>query len=762
MVLSALSFLAGIIILQQLPVLPDPLWFIVGIILLPVCYLIRWFRVLAWVLAGLLWAWLHAWMLYQHSLPAEIEGQDFQVVGEVLSLPEKVSHRTRFLFRVQQANPVGGITWKKPGLIRLSWYGRHATLKPGQRWQLTVRLKRPNGFRNPAGFDYEGWLFQQGINASGYVRKHPGNKLIGQSWNLQTIRYAVYHLLHESLQGLDNRGLIMALALGIRTDISLPQWDVLQRTGTSHLIAISGLHIGLVAGLCFFLGRSLWRLAPSLCLWLPAPKAAAIMAMAGALLYAFLAGLAIPTQRALAMVTVVMYSILTDRTGKPSQTLSLALFCVLLIAPASVLSPGFWLSFSAVAVLLYAMTGRYGVFKGWRHWGRAQWIVSIGLLPLTLFIFQKASLVAPLANLIAIPWVSLLVVPLVLLGTLMLFVFKSGGEILLQWADFLLSPLQMLMHWLSDYSYSQWVQAAPSVPVMLLAGVAILLLLAPSGLPVKRIGILFLLPLFLLRADTIPSAGLRFTVLDVGQGLAVVVETQHHVLVYDVGPKFSDRFDTGSSVVMPYLRQQGHKQVDTMVISHGDNDHRGGFESVNKQISIKQLYTGAPEKLKKYNPIACEQSIQWQWDGVTFSFLHPDKPGYYKKNDRSCVLRIDAPGGSILLTGDIHKRSERRLLSDQHDALAADILVAPHHGSKTSSHAAFIKAVAAKHVIFTSGYRNHFKHPNKLVLQRYISTGSQLYDSARHGAIQFMITRQQGVSLPLTYRQHLSRHWSRD
>jgi competence protein ComEC len=213
---------------------------------------------------------------------------------------------------------------------------------------------------------------------------------------------------------------------------------------------------------------------------------------------------------------------------------------------------------------------------------------------------------------------------------------------------------------------------------------------------------------------------------------------------------------------MPYLRQQGIRQIDSMVISHGDNDHRGGFESIQRQITIDKLYSGVPEKLEKYTPITCEQTIQWEWDGVLFSFLHPDKSVNFKKNDRSCVLRVDAPGGSILLTGDIHKRSERHLLAHQSSSLQADILVAPHHGSKTSSHTDFVKAVAASYVIFTSGYRNRFHHPHKTVVQRYADNGALLLDSASHGAIQFLINAQDGISAPLTYRQILSRHWSRD
>jgi len=761
MILSALSFLGGIIVLHQQAVLPAVYWIIVCILILPLGYFYPKFRLLSWFIAGIIWAWLQASWVYQDNLPPAFETGHIKVQGEIVSVPEQSEHKTRFLFNIRHAAHKQQ-TWKHPGLARLSWYGKHAELQPGQIWHLTLKLKRPNGFVNPAGFDYEGWLFQQGINATGYVRDDAGNKLIETVWNLQSIRYDIHKKLTESLRGLQHKGLIIALTLGMRGDIEQSVWDILQRTGTSHLIAISGLHIGLIAGLCFFIGQYCWRLKPSLCHLLPAPKAAAIMAMTGAVLYAFLAGLAIPTQRALIMIFVVMYSILADRNSKPFHVLSLALLFVLIIDSSSVLSQGFWLSFSAVAILVYGMSGRYQHQTGVRHWGRAQWLVSIGLLPLTLFLFQKASVIAPLANLIAIPWVSLLIVPMVLAATLMLYVYQPVGEFLLQMSDYALSPLQYIMAYLSQLSFSQWVQHSPSIVVMLSAILAIILLLAPSGLPVKRLGIILLLPVFLHRPEQIPHAGLRFTVLDVGQGLATVIETSDHVLVYDTGPKFSDRFDTGSSVVMPYLNQRDIHKLDAVIISHTDNDHRGGLESLIQQVRVDKLYSGMPEKLQAFSPTLCQQSMHWQWDGVSFTFLHPDSSHRFRKNDRSCVLKVESPAGSILLTGDIHKRSERHLLQTSADALKADILVAPHHGSQSSSHSDFIEAVAADYVIFASGYKNRFRHPNKKVVARYAKTTAQLLDSANHGAIQFDIDTHSGISAPRRFRQLLSRHWSRE
>jgi len=760
MVLSVLSFLTGIIILQQLVVLPDSVWLLFSIILLPFCYIFPAFRLLFWSLAGFVLAWGQAWLLYQHNLPASMEGKNIKITGEILSVPEILPKRSKFLFKVHTAESEQG-EWTRPGKISLSWYHSKQELKPGQVWQFTVRLKRPNGFMNPAGFDYEAWLFQQGINAVGYIRKASDNQLLTTNWNFQRIRQHIRKKLTDSLWHAEHKGIMFALGLGMRDSIDQQQWDILQRTGTSHLIAISGLHIGLVAGFCFFIARFVWLRIPRLALLYPAPKLAAIFAMTGAVFYAFLAGFAIPTQRALIMVSFVMLAILTDRTGKPARIMGLSLFFVLLLDTTSVLSPGFWLSFSAVAVLLFGMTGRLKSQRGWRSWGKAQWIVTIGLLPLTLYVFQKTSLISPVANMLAIPWVSFVIVPLLLLGTISLMLFEPLGDLLLSLCHSLLKPMHYMLSWLSDLPFSLWVQHSPPLWVIICAALAATLLLSPAGLPVKRIGLVLILPVFLVIPTAVPDSGLRFTVLDVGQGLASVIETRNHVIVFDSGPRFSDRFDTGDSVVIPYLRQQGVSKVDLLVISHGDNDHSGGAFSLNGQIDVMRIVSGEPEKLFPLEAGQCKQGMEWEWDGVKFSFLHPVEDKRFKKNDRSCVLKVISANGSILLTGDIHKKSERHLVKTAPSEIQADILVAPHHGSKTSSHTDFIDKVKPGYVIFPVGYRNRFKHPRPEVVKRYDLLGAEIYDSSSHGAIQFLLDGKSGISRPLTYRQANSHHWHR-
>jgi len=762
MILSVLSFLCGIIILQQLPVLPEIQWWFASLLLLVVFFRQSKLRPVFWLLLGFLWAWMHAWWFYQHNLPNHLEGENIQITGEIISIPEIYLNRSKFVFKIDQLHSDKEL-WLKPGNIKLSWYGKHMDLLPGQIWQFTVRLKKPNGFMNPAGFDYESWLFQQGINAVGYVRKSDNNRLIASQWNFQLIRHAIKHKLSSVLIDAEHKGVMLALALGMRGNINQNQWDRLQRTGTSHLIAISGLHIGLVAGFCFFLSRFLWiRLPVKLSLRYPAPKVAAVFALIGAVFYAFLAGLSLPTQRALIMISIVMIALLSDRTAKPSRILSLSLFIILVIDPASILSPGFWLSFSAVAVLLFTMTGRVASPRGWRSWGRAQWIVTIGLIPLTLFIFQKTSVISPLANFLAIPWVSFVIVPLLLIGTITLMLYEPLGNYILLLCNSLLKPLDAYLSWLSELSFSQWVQHSPPVWVILCSVVAVALVLSPKGLPLKVLGLVLLLPIFLVKPGSLPEGSVRFTVLDVGQGLASVIETKNHTLVFDSGPKFSDRFDTGNSVVVPYLRQQGIRDIDLLVISHGDNDHSGGMQSIISQVNTRTVMSGEPERLEMINVKACEKGYSWDWDGVRFKFLHPSRNKKFKKNDLSCVLKVMTESGSLLLTGDIHKKSERILVKYSETDLKSDILVAPHHGSETSSHQKFVDSVSAHYIVFPSGYRNRFKHPRPAVKKRYELTGANIYSSANHGAIQFILDKNTPISSPYTYRQLNRRHWHRD
>jgi competence protein ComEC len=762
--LGTIAFLLGIVMLQQFPDLPDLYWYGPVLLLLPLSIRYRQTRFAALLAMGFLWALVHAQYLLHRIPAAELEGVDLIAEGRIDSIPVHREHSWRFEFEIgrlfdgQQEVP-------SPGKVRLTWYGKVPHLKPGDFWLIKIRLKRPNGFMNPGGFDYEGWLFKNGISATGYVRpdttNHPIERTASTPPNPDRLRQDIENRLGSVLSESRFQGIISALAIGHRDGISASQWSVLTKTGTNHLVAISGLHIGLVAGMVFVLVARVWSSWSRLTEYWPAAKAAALGAMLASVAYAALAGFSVPTRRATIMLLVVMGAILMQRNTAPSRIVALALLAVLLLDPLAVLDAGFWLSFGAVSAILYGMVGRTGPGGLWRKTGRVQWVVALGLLPLSLLFFQRVSLVSPLANLVAVPWVSFLVVPLVLVGTTLLSVSEWAAGWALHGADFLLGPLWQFLEWLSAQPISDWNQQAPSAWALLPAILGILLLLAPRGTPSRWLGFVLILPLFVVPVPVVPAGAVRFTLLDVGEGLAAVVRTGKHVLVYDTGPRFNDSFDTGAAVVLPYLRQMGIRRIDRLVITHGDNDHIGGMRSLLAGIPVDQVLTSIPERIGGIPAHKCVSGQHWHWDGVDFEVLHPPSGEKFRGNDRSCVLYIAGAGGTILLTGDIERRSERYMVRQSGGRLPADILVVPHHGSLTSSTEDFVGAVHPKYALFPVGYRNRFGFPKAAVLVRYRGTGSVRLDSAHHGAISFLIDPTDGVEPPETYRQAGRRYWNR-
>jgi competence protein ComEC len=776
---AALAFSLGTGLLQQFSHLPAWQWSLLLFILFPlgVAFWRRpWFwRATSFFLAGFLWASAMGHWLLRHDLPPNLEGKDVVVEGSIASLPQEEAYRTRFEFEpdslyAQDRN------WPLPGRLLLSWYQQAPALKVGQRWRLKVRLRPVHGFMNPGGFDYEGWLFQQGIRVKGYVREAKGeagvNEYLGEqagvAYTVHGWRQALRQRLQASLVDHPHAALITALAIGDRGGMTDDQWDTLTRTGTNHLLAISGLHIGLVAGLAFFLLRALWARSARLSLRWPAPKAAAVAAILAALFYALLAGFSIPTQRALVMVVLVMTAILLQRRIQPSQLLATALLLVLLADPLAVLAPGFWLSFGAVALILLGMMGYLGETDrwlrwGWR-WGRVQWVVGLGLFPLLLGLFQQASIVSPLANLVAVPWVTLVTVPLTLLGSLCLYLFPWLGDILLGLSAHSLSLLWWFLTALGDWPLAQWSQWSPPLWAMGAGLVGVGWLLLPRGMPARWLGTVWLLPLFLLRPEPVPPGAADLYLLDVGQGLAAVVRTREHVLVFDTGPRFRTGFNTGEAVLTPFLRQLGVSQVDTLIVSHGDMDHRGGVRGLLQQMPARRVLSNVKTKDLPREHEPCQAGESWSWDGVRFTILHPDVETLArspKGNNSSCVLRVEADRASALLPADIEHKAERYLMDKQSDHLPAAVMVVPHHGSRTSSTADFIEAVNPSFALFPVGYGNRYGFPKPRVVSRYRERGIKLLDTASYGAICLRLSPDQGVQMLETYRQSAARYWTR-
>lgn len=760
------AFFGGTLLLLLLPELPAADWLLAGALLWSVMALLAYIVARkrycpAWLVsvaggvgAGACYALLTAVQVQDAQLPVAWEGQDVLMTGTVAGVPETRDNGVRFLLDVEQAD--------FQGRLRIAWYdGEAPVLRAGERWQLLVRAKRPNGFLNRGGFDYEKWLFAQRVGGSGYVRQSAENLRLKRAPALHpdNIRQHLKDRIAEALGDSPATGLVQGLAVAYRSGITPQQWDVLRMTGTSHLLAISGLHIGMVAGFGFLPVWLLWRLLPALYLWMPVRVAGAVAGAVLACGYALLAGFTLPTQRALVMVLVLLLGLLLRRQIPFSVTFALALLLVLLVDPLAGLSAGFWLSFMAVALLVFLGKRRYRSGKGGFFW--LQLGLSLGMLPLTAGFFGMVSLVSPLANLVAIPYITLLVAPLVLLGVLLTGVFPWLAAGLWQLAGMLLEWLMLLLERLAGFELSA--VYLPLIPLhwLLLALLGFVLLWLPRGMPGRWLGLVLLLPLVTFQPARPQPGAFRVSVLDVGQGLASVVQTANHALVFDTGPRVSSRFDTGELVMLPWLRGQGVTRVDRLLVSHADNDHRGGARAVLAEMPVGVVMTNTPELLGEFNPLVCNAGQQWRWDGVEFSILHPaDGFSGKKKNDRSCVLKIQNEHYAMLLTADIERPAEKWLLRQQAD-LAADVLLAPHHGSKTSSSPAFINAVAPQLGIITSGYRNRFNHPHPSVSKRYQARGVTLLNTADVGelVLDFPVT---GAGYQVQQLRKAKRHfWHR-
>jgi competence protein ComEC len=427
----------------------------------------------------------------------------------------------------------------------------------------------------------------------------------------------------------------------------------------------------------------------------------------------------------------------------------------------AVLSVGWWLSFWAVAIIAWLTAGRYGRQGIGYRWFYMHIALAICMLPALLMFFQQASLVAPLANFLAVPWVGMLVVPVALLGTLVAMINEMAGQTLLGVSAWLLALIWPWLDWLAQLDFSLWRQHQPLAWTLLPAVFGLAVLFMPRGLPGRWTGLVMLLPLFLVRPDKPLHGEIWVTLLDVGQGLATVVQTRNHTLVYDTGPRFSRTFDTGQAVVVPFLRHQGIRRIDKLIISHGDNDHIGGADSVLAAYPVASLLSGVPGKLPDSGAEKCQSGDQWRWDNVTFSILHPGPASSSTGNDASCVLRIEVPGGQgALLTGDIEAPSERALLQNQPGSLPADVLIAPHHGSATSSSADFVKAVSPEIVLFPAGYQNRYKFPKQDVVERYAAIGAEIHTTGESGALMIKLGASTAGQLKTSlHREMQRRYW---
>ena len=793
MVLFTLAFVFGVWLLQQQATLPglDWAWLLAGMplpLLIPTRNLaLRLIRSLSIACFALGIGFYHAaWQAEQRLaivLPEGWQGRDIEVTGVVAELPRSHEHGQRFSFAVEHVlNPQASL----PDHIYLSTYFDKNTetlaLKAGERWRLTLRLKQPHGSSNPFGFDFEAWALENNFRAVGYVHNKGNNIRIdaladGPAYRIESWREKVRDKFNATLGDAPYLGVLSALAIGDQSSIPPAQWQAFTRTGVNHLMSISGLHITMLSSLGFALCYWSWRRSARLTLLMPARKAAALAALLVAMFYALLSGFAVPAQRTVYMVGAVAAALWLNRNFSLAQILCFALLGVLVADPWAVISPGFWLSFGAVALIMYVSA--YRIYPGLRlklpdtdsghvpavrnHWlteyANVQWAMTIGLVPLLLGLFQQVSLVSPIANAVAIPLVSLVIVPLDLLGAVLLL------DTPLWLAHSVMGWTMALLDWLNNLPLAVWTQHAPLLWSVISGMFGVLLVLLPRGFPARWLGFLLMLPMFLNTPEPPLPGTLRLVIFDVGQGLAVAVQTRHHALLYDAGPDFSDEADSGNRILIPSLRAMGIARLDGLILTHDDSDHTGGAASVMRAMPLDMVSSSLPDSHQLLQQAAniqrCMDRQAWQWDGASFEILHPGTAGYnstdIRDNNMGCVLRISIGEQHILLTADIEKDVERRLLKEHADKLSAAMLVVPHHGSKTSSTNEFIAAVRPKYAVFTVGYRNRFGHPKREIVNRYLDTGAQLLRSDADGAILVEMNAQE-IKVE-RYRNLHRRYW---
>ena len=765
--IAILSFALGVALVQSSETLPGwSLWLLPGAGFVAVWIVIRSQKKLAvacrrMVLAlaclslGIAWASWRADARLAEALPLALEGRDVEVQGIIASLPAVTDHGTRFELDIEKVMTPEAII---PSHVSVTWYVEAARksgeatrvpeLRPGQRWHLTLRLKRPHGTVNPHGFDFEAWALERNIRATGYVRTNGNNERGGDdarglSYAIDEERALIRDRFNAVLRDDPYRGVLIALAIGEQNAIPREQWKTFWRTGVGHLMSISGLHITMVASLIYALTFFFWARIPALALRLPAQKAAASAGVFAALVYSLIAGFSVPAQRTFFMLAVVAFALWSGRITSPSRVLCWALFAVLLIDPWAVLAPGFWLSFGAVAMIFYVTAGRTGRLSALRGAALTQLAVTLGLLPMLLALFQEVSVISPIANAFAIPLVSLIVVPVTLIAAVVPI------DALMHLAHWLMALCMIPLDWLAKLPAAVWESHAPLPWTVALALLGCAWLLLPRGFPARWLGFVWMLPMFLVLPPRPQPGEIWVTALDVGQGLAVALQTSRHALVYDTGPTWNPDADSGNRIIVPFLRGEGIRRLDGLIVSHEDDDHSGGAISILDARTPHWLLSSLPEDNEILGHAAqsrrCEAGQSWDWDGVHFSILHPTRDSYaienIRTNDRGCVLKVESTGGSMLIAADIEKRSEAELLRRDRANLSSDVLLVPHHGSKTSSTADFIAAVAPKVAIFTVGYRNRFRHPHPDVVARYVDFGSRMLRSDESGAITVKFLR---------------------
>lgn len=713
-------------------------------------------RLLATVVLFAAWTALHAAFAMDARWPTSRHGADVVVTGRVVDLPRRSGADTAFVFQPDARR--GDIDVPR-GRVRLTWYRSTVAPRPCERWRLTMRLRRARGTVNPGPADAERGALQRRIVATGYVRDAPINERLSSPACIDGWRARIAKRLDTRLGERDAR-ILKALAVGDTRGLDAADWDTARATGVSHLMAISGFHVGVAAGGGIVLARLLYAVFPWLALTFPRQIAQAVLGLGVAGTYGLLAGMGLPTVRSLLMIAVVVLAAIGRRRASGASLLSLAVLAILVVDPLAVLSPGFWLSFAGVGFLMLCVAPRS---TGWRGWLaellRAQAAMSIVLLPLCLWFFGSASLVGFFANLLAAPLVSFVVVPLTLMGCVTLGM-PPLADLFLVPSAWLLDRLWRLLESMATWPFASLGAMESALATTLLATAGAAWWFAPRGVPLRGYGALLLLPLALPPRETPAPGAFRAWVLDVGQGLAVLVRTRSHTLVYDAGPAYAGGSDAGAGVVLPAIAALGIGPVDRLVISHGDNDHAGGAGPLAKRYPDALRLSGEPRRLNVVASL-CAPDTSWSWDGVSFRFIEvpEERGGKTKSNDRSCVLAIEGAGGRFLLTGDIGSRAERRMDAGHLASPLPTATTMAHHGSRYSSDPSWLAVVRPTLSIASAGWRNRFGHPHPSIVDRHATLGTDVFLTAHSGAIRIDFPADAPPVVTRQWRRPAKRYW---
>ena len=684
---------------------------------------------IACFLAGIAWCAAHQWWVSTEGFPANAVINQANLHGVIVSIPALRAEKIQFQFLADELNGQA-----VHGLLLLSCYDHCPVLRAGETWRLVAKLKKPQNLGNPGGFDYVASLDARHIQWTGYTRR--GTFLRMQATQASTGLIRLRQHLAEMLNRLDpdpkTIGILQALTLGVSHQIDADTWGLFRRTGTTHLMVISGAHIGLVAGLTYAFIKWLWCRSNRLLCWIPAPRVASLAGLLMAMVYALLAGFGVPAQRALIVCFFMLIRHFFNHRFSVWQAWRYALLAVLVYEPHAVVLPGFYLSFIAVAILI-GMNQR-SALMGFKKTLCLQLACLLGLMPLTLFCFSYGSMNGFFANLLAIPWVSFVIIPLGLLVTAL------GTWVPMTWVMLVVTAalkyLLIYLYWIDSLSQVNLTVGFTSFfsPLAMMLAMIILVFIPR---------VIFFPAVFILAlAGGVPGYGrikegdVRIDFLDVGQGLAVVVQTAKHILVYDTGVQFYHGGDMGQLVLIPYLRLLGVRWLDQVIISHPDLDHRGGLASLAEKYPIRELLVDNPAVYK--NAVSCHDYPAWDWDGVSFRFF-PISEGFNGKNNRSCVLQIANRTGKVLLTGDIERAAEKYLVKTYAKQLRSTVMLIPHHGSKTSSTPLFIEAVSPKQAIVSYGFDNRYHFPHQQAMQVYQERQIPVYSTETCGLVRVLL-----------------------